>query len=90
VYRKSSGRNSTICASKNEAVFRGVQTLLEVLCLRVLQKSSRRNSTIYVSKNEAVCCVAQTHFESSLPARFTEKVLGAMPRFMCSKMKRWL
>jgi len=27
------------------------------------------------------------HFESSLPARFREKILGEIPRFMCSKMK---
>jgi len=42
---------------------------------------------ICASENEAVCCEIQTHFESSLPARFTEKVLGAIPRFMCPKMK---
>jgi len=44
---------------------------------------------IYVSKNEAVCCGVQTHFESTLAARFTEKVLGALPRFVCPKMKRF-
>jgi len=38
-------------------------------------------------KNEAVCSEVQTHFGSSLAASFTEKVLGAIPRFMCPKMK---
>jgi len=41
----------------------------------------------FSSRNEAVCREFQTHFESPLPARFAEKVLGADPRFMCSKLK---
>jgi len=39
--------------------------------------------------NEAVCHEVQAHFGSSFPASFTEKVLGAIQRFVCSKMK-WL
>ena len=155
--RKSSGRNSTICASKNEAVCREIQThfesfllasftekvvgaipqyvrpkiklfamkcwrLSKVLFLQVLQKklwaqfhdlcvqkwscvlwssdafwkflpcklykkSSGHIFPIYASKNEAVCCEVQTHFGSSLPASFTEKVLGAIPRFVHPKTK---
>jgi len=38
-------------------------------------------------KNEAVCQEIQTHFGRSLLASFTEKVLGAIPRFVCAKMK---
>jgi len=43
--------------------------------------------TIFASKNEAVCLKVQTHFRSSLRARFTEKVLGAFSRFMRPKTK---
>jgi len=47
------------------------------------------NSTICASKSEAVCCEIQTHFGSSLPASFTEKVVRAIPQFMRPKMKRF-
>jgi len=156
-WRKSCGRNSTICASKNKAVCCEVQThsgsslpasfkekvvgaiprfmcpktklfaaefrrISEVLCLRVLlkkfwaqfhdlcvqnrscllwnwdafwkfsackfwRKSCGRNSTICASKNKAVCCEVQTHFGSSPPASFKEKVVGAIPWFMRPKTK---
>ena len=50
------------------------------------RKNFGRNSTmIYASINEADCREYQTHFGSSLPARFTKKVLGAFPRFVCPK-----
>jgi len=51
-------------------------------------KCSGRIFSIYVPKNEAVCPEVQTHFGSSLPARFTE-VLGAITRFVRPKMKRF-
>jgi len=38
-------------------------------------------------KNEAVCCEIQTHSGSFLPARFTKKLVGAIPRFVRSKTK---
>jgi len=41
-------------------------------------ESFGRNFTIYASKNEAVSLEIQTHFRSFLPARFAEKVLGAI------------
>jgi len=50
-------------------------------------KCSGRIFTIHASKNEAVCCEIQTHFGSSLPASFIEKVLGTIPLFVCPKMK---
>ena len=56
------------------------------LCL-VYEESFGCIFMIYASKNEAVCCWVQTHFESSLPARFTEKVLGAFLQFMHPNMK---
>jgi len=40
-------------------------------------------------KNESVCREIQTHFGSSLLVSFAEKVLGAIPRFVCPKMKRF-
>jgi len=61
----------------------------EFFFCKLYKQSSGRIFSIYASKNEAVCCEVQTRFGSSLPARFTEKVLGAIPRFMCPKMKRF-
>jgi len=61
--------------------------ILKVLCLQVLKKKCGRNSKICASKNEAFCCEIQTHSKSSLPASFTEKVVGAIPELMCSKTK---
>jgi len=40
-----------------------------------------------VSENEVVCSEVQTHFGSSLPANFAEKVLGAYSRFLRPKTK---
>ena len=53
----------------------------------IYRKSCRRDSTIYVSKNEVVCCEVQTHFGSSLPASFKEKVVDAIPWFVRPKTK---
>jgi len=42
---------------------------------------------IYVSENEeAFCREVQMHFGSSLPVRFTEKVMGAFSRCLQPKM----
>jgi len=43
-----------------------------------VKKSSGRIFSIFVSKNEGIGCEVQTHFGSSLPASFTEKVLGTI------------
>jgi len=61
--------------------------ILKVLRCKVYRKSSGRNFTIYASKNEAVRHEVQTNFGRCPPARFTEKVLGAISRFMRPKMK---
>ena len=122
IYRKSCGRNSTICGSKNEAVCCEVQThfgsfrlssfvkkfwvhfydlcVQKRNCLpwnsdafrkfsacKFYRKSCGRNSTICASKNEAICREIQTHSGRSLPARFTEKIVGAIPRFVRPKTK---
>ena len=54
---------------------------------KLYKKSSGHFFPIYVSKNEVVCHGVQTHFGSSLLASFTEKVLGAIPRFVRPKKK---
>jgi len=45
--------------------------------------------TIFASKNEAVDNEVETHFGSSLPANFEEKVHGALSRLLRPKMKRF-
>jgi len=90
VYRKSSGGNFTIYASKTKAFTVKLRRILEVFALRGAWKSSERNFTIYASKNEAVCHEVQTQFGSTPFARFTEKVLGAISRFMRPKRSRLL
>jgi len=57
---------------------------------KVYRKSSGRNFTISASKNDAVCHEVQTQFGSTPFARFTEKVLGAISRFMRPKRSRLL
>ena len=86
---KNCGRNFTIYVSKNDAVCCWVQTHLGSFRLARLIKSSGRIFSICASKNKAVCCEVQTHFGRSLPASSTKKVLGAIPRFVRPKMKRF-
>jgi len=52
---------------------------------KLYKKSSGRIFPIDESKNEVVCRGFQTDFESSLPASFTEKVVGAIPQFVRPK-----
>jgi len=61
--------------------------ILDVHCLRVFQKKFWAQFHDCASKNEVVCCEIETHSGSSLSASFTEKVVGAIPRFMCPKTK---
>jgi len=42
---------------------------------------------IYAPQNEDFCFEVHTHFGSSLPARFTEKVMGTLSQFMRPKTK---
>ena len=76
-YRKSSRHNFTSC----------LDALWKFSPFKLYKKSSGCIFPIYSSKNEAVCCGIQTHFESTLFARFTENVLGAIPRYVCPTMK---
>ena len=61
--------------------------ILEVLRLQGLWKKLWRIFIIYAPQNEAVCFEVHTHFASSLPVRFTEKVMGVRSRFMRAKTK---
>jgi len=61
--------------------------ILEVLCLQVLQKKLWAQFPICASNNEAVCCEVQTHSVISLPASFSESVLGTIPGFVRPKTK---
>jgi len=63
--------------SKNEAVCSEVQTRFGDFHLATSKKrSSGRIFKIFASRNEGISREVQTHFGISLPASFTEKVLG--------------
>jgi len=85
--RKSSGRNFRFMCIKTKLFPVKFRRMLQFSACKFCRASSGCNFTIYVSKNEAVCREIQMHFRSSPLARFTEKVLGAISRFMCPKMK---
>jgi len=61
--------------------------ILKFSACELKKKSCGCNSTICASKNEADYCEIQTYSGNSLPARFTEKGLGAIPRFVRPKTK---
>ena len=54
---------------------------------KLYKKSFGRIFPIYASKNEAVCRGAQTHFGSSLPANFTEKVCASKNKAVCREIQ---
>ena len=69
--------------------------ILEFSPFKLYKKRSGCIFPIYASKNEVVCrgvqtCalpIFQTHFGRSLPASFTEKVLGTISRFVRPETK---
>jgi len=76
-----------LCLQKRSCLMWNSDAFWKFSACKFYRKSSGRNSTICASKNKAVCCEVQTYFGSSLPPRFTEKVLGAIPRFVRPKTK---
>jgi len=64
--------------------------ILEVLCVQGLLRRFGRIFTIFGSQNQGVCFEVHTHFGSSLPVTFTEKVVGACSRYMRPKTKLFL
>ena len=77
-----------LCVQERSCLLWNSDVFSKFSAYKVYRKSSGRNSTICASKNEAVCCEIQTHFGSYLPASFTEKDVGAIPRFVRPKSKR--
>ena len=75
--KKVLGALSRFLRPKTEVFAVKLRRILKAVPLQCSQKNSGCIFTIYVSENEAVCGEVQTHFESSLPASFAEKVLGA-------------
>jgi len=87
---KSSGRNFMIYdlyVRKRSGLPLSSDAIWKLSPFKLYKKSSGRIFSIYASKNEAVCREIQTHFGSSLPVSFTEKVVGAIPRFVRPKTK---
>ena len=76
-----------LCVQKWSGLLWSSDAFWKLSPFKLYKKSSGRILPIYASKNEAVCRAVQTHFGSSLPASFTEKVLGAIPRFVRPKTK---
>jgi len=78
-----------LCIQKRGGLLRSSDAFWKFSLFEGYEKNSGRIFPICASGNKAVCREVQTHFQSSPPARFTEKVLSAIPRFMCSKMKQF-
>ena len=88
VYEESFWRNLTIYASKKRSfLLLSPDAFWKFSACKIYRKGFGRIFTIYVSKNEVVSCEVRTHFGSSLPASFAEKVLGAYSRFSRPKTK---
>jgi len=83
---KSSAQFHDLCVQKRSCLPWSWDALRKLSPCEAYRKNFGRNFTNYASKNEAVCREVQTHFGSSPFARFTEKVLGAISRFM--RLKR--
>jgi len=60
--------------------------ILEVFSMQALSKRYGRIFSINASKNGTVCREFQTHFGTSPLARFMEKVMGEISRFMRTEM----
>jgi len=85
--RKGSGHNFLICASKNEAVCFEVQTHLGSLRLSSFIKKFWVHFPNLCVQKWSCLPLSSDAFGSSLPSSFTEKVLGAIPRFVRPKTK---
>jgi len=88
VYKNVLGAFSRVMRAKTKLLAVKSRRILEVFTLQV-KKSSGRIFSIFASKNEGIFREVQTHFGSSLPASFTEKVLGAISLVVRPKTKRF-
>jgi len=82
IYQKFCAKFHDLCVQKRSCLLIISDAFWEFSACKVYKEISGRTFTIYMSKNEAVVREVQTHFGSSLPASFAEKVMGAFPRFM--------
>jgi len=87
VYRNSCGRNSTICVQNWSGLLWSSDAFRKFSPCKLYKKGSGRIFPIYASKNEAVSRGVQTHFGSSLAARFTEKSSGRNSRLVRPRTK---
>ena len=76
-----------LCVQKQSCVPWSTEVFWTLYTCKVYRKSFGRMVTIYISKNKVVCSEVQTYFGRCTPARFTEKVLNAILRFMRPKKK---
>ena len=76
-----------LCVQKWSCLLLNSDAFLKFSLCEVYEENSGRIIMIFASTNKAVCCEVQAHFESSLPATFTEKVMGVFSRYMRPKMK---
>ena len=87
LWRKFFAHYHNFCVQKRSCLPWSSDAFWKFSACKVHKNFFGRIITIYVSKNEVVCSEVQTHFGSSLPTSFAEKVLGAYSRFLCPKMK---
>jgi len=87
VYKKLWKHFHDLCVQKRSYLSRSSDAFWKFSPCKLHEESYGRIFTIFASKNEVVCCWVPTHFRSSLPVRFTEKVMGAFSRFIRSKVK---
>jgi len=76
-----------VCVQKHNCLPWSSDAFWKFSACKDYRKSSGWYFTIYACKNEAICREVETHFGSSPLARFTEKVLGSISRFMRAKTK---
>jgi len=70
------------CIQNQNCLLRSSNAFWTFSACKVYNKISWPIFAMYVSKNEAVFREVQTHLGSSWPASFTERILGAITRFM--------
>ena len=76
-----------LCAQKRSCLLWNWDVFWKFSACKIYKKGCGYNSTLYVPKNKAVCHGIQTHSGRSLPTRFTENVLGAIPGLVRPKAK---
>jgi len=86
-WKKFSAQFPELCIQKWSCFLWSSDSFWKFSPYKLYKKSSGRIFPVCASKNEAVCREVQMHSGTSLPASFTEKVVGVNPRFMRPKTK---